>query len=190
MSFSLPSKLAPISGISVSGASSGAISLRHVNGTANSGSVDEFVSNTINLQGTSNVTLTFKYAFATRNTSNTDNLKVLATNNCGDSWSVRKNLTTTQLATAPNNTGTFIPTADQWTTVIITNITSTFWVNDFRFKIQFTGGGGNTLYIDDINLYNSNTTALGVEENDFINSVQLFPNPTTDFANLTFSLIE
>jgi PKD repeat protein len=171
-------------------ASSGAISLRHVNGTANSGSVDEFVSSTINLQGTSNVTLTFKYAFATRNTSNTDNLKVLATNNCGDSWSVRKNFTTTQLATAPNNTGTFIPTADQWTTVIITNITSTFWVNDFRFKFQFTGGGGNTLYIDDINLYNSNTTALGVEENEFINAVQLFPNPTTDYANLTFNLLE
>lgn len=171
-------------------AASGSVSLRHVNGTANSGGVDEFISKTINLQGTNNATLTFKYAFATRNASNTDNLKVLATNNCGDSWSVRRNITTSQLSTAPVNTGTFIPTADQWTTVTITNITSTFWVNDFRFKFQFTGGGGNTLYIDDINLFNSNTTAVGIEENEFINSVQLFPNPATDFANLTFNLME
>ncbi len=169
-------------------AATGTTSLRLVNGASNSGSVDEFLSSTINLQGTSNVTLTFKYAFALRGSSNTDNFKVLATNNCGDSWSVRKNITTSQLATAPNNTGTFIPTADQWETVVITNITSTFWVNDFRLKFQFTGGGGNTLYIDDINLYNANTTALGIEENDFLNNINLFPNPANELTNLSFTL--
>lgn len=169
---------------------SGTYSLRHVNGAANSGSVDEFISKTINLQGTTNVTLSFKYAFAKRANDNTDNLKISATSNCGDTWSVRKNFTTSQLATAPNNSGTFIPTAQEWQTAVITNITSTFWVNDFRFKFLFTGGGGNTLYIDDINLYNANSTSVGVTENDFINEVQLYPNPTTNFAYLNFNLMK
>jgi PKD repeat protein len=169
-------------------ASSGSFSLQHLNSSSNNGQIDEFISKPINLQGINGLTISFKYAFAKKSDSNSETLRVLASSNCGNTWSVRKSISTFQIATAPNTSGVFTPNDDQWETVIITNIGSTFWTQNFQFKIEFTGGGGNILYIDDINIYNQNTTALSIADAEWQSSIELYPNPSNTTSFLNFSL--
>jgi PKD repeat protein len=174
--------------ISSTVSASGTYSLQHLNTSANNGQVDEFISKPINIDGTTGLTISFKYAFAKKSDSNAETLRVLASSNCGNTWSVRKSISTFQIATAPNTTASFVPTPDQWRTETITNIGSSFWTENFQLKFEFIGGGGNILYIDDINIYNQNTTALSITEAQWMGSVELFPNPSSTITHLNFQM--
>jgi hypothetical protein len=71
------------------------------------------------------------------------------------------------------------------------NITSDYWVDNFRYKFQFEGSGGNNFYLDDINIYlgaQSNDIVLGIEESVSLNDLVLYPNPTEGELNLKFNL--
>ncbi len=170
-------------------AATGSKSLRLNNYSNQEGDVDAIVSNTYDLSGLSQVTMTFKYAFAQRNSSNTDKLQVLVSNTCGESWSVRKNISATQIATASTTNGNFTPSASDWETVTITNITSSYLVENFRFKFEFTAGGGNNLYIDDINIFDPNSN-VSVEELDVMTDLSIYPNPANNMVNISFNLLE
>ncbi len=170
--------------ITTAAAATGSKSIRVLNNGSNAGNKDEFVSNTIDLSSVSTVTLSFKYAFAKRNTSNSDILQVWASSDCGATWSLRKNISSASLPTAPVQGGSFTPTASQWTTVDITNLTSVFWTSNFRFKITFTSGGGNNIYVDDINI----DTSTDIDDLNSISQFNVYPNPTTDVANIEFQL--
>lgn len=164
--------------------------------SSNTGDVDELISTAYDLSNMSQVTLTFKYAFAQKSTSNSDALQVLATNNCGSTWAVRKNISNSQLPTAPATSSNFVPTSTQWNEVTVTSITSTFFVNNFQFKFKFISGGGNNVYIDDINLYGTDLngnpvgspgmTNTGIEELNPFN-VSLYPNPASGSATLALN---
>jgi hypothetical protein len=83
----------------------------------NLGSVDGtkhvLESKTFDLSDSLRAYFSFKYAFAKRSEDNNDNLRILASKDCGKTWSVRKVIQYSQLTTAPNQTG-FIPTNEQW----------------------------------------------------------------------------
>ncbi len=174
--------------ITSSAAATGSKSLRLNNTSNDDGDIDEFVSSTIDLSNTSDFELSFKYAFAQKNSSNTDYMRVYVSNDCGESWSVRKNISSSTIATAPNTTSSFVPSSDEWEEVVVTNITASYWVSNFRFKIQFVSGGGNNVYIDDINLYNPESAS--VRENDDVSLFRVFPNPARDLANVSFDLYQ
>jgi len=156
------------------------------NSTANSGSDDSFISNTINLNLATAVTLNFKYAFAKTNSSNTDKLEVWASGNCGETWALRKNISSAAISTAPDQGGNFVPSASEWRSESITNINSTYWSENFRFKIVYKGGGGNNIYLDDINI----DAVLSVEDQDVIQNLNIYPNPLSDYSNIEFNLIQ
>lgn len=166
---------------------SGSTSIRILNNGSNTGNVDAFLSNTIDLSAANAVTLSFKYAFAKRNISNSDKLQVWASNDCGNTWALRKNISSATLPTSAVTGGSFTPSSEsQWTEVVITNISSTFWTSNFRFKISFTGGGGNNIYIDDINI----DTSTDVDEVSVVNQFNIYPNPFTESTNLQFNLMQ
>ena len=50
-------------------------------------------------------------------------------------------------------------------------------VSNFRFKLEFTSGGGNDLYIDNINISYNNTTSLSEKLSI---ETTIYPNPTKD----------
>ena len=169
-------------------AASGTKSLYLNNANGIAGTKNEFLSTTIDLSGVAGVTLSFKYAFAKKNGDNMDAIQVLVSKDCGENWLVRRNISTTQITTAPNTTSNFIPGTSDWQTISITNIASSYLVPNFKFKIVYTNGGGNNLYLDDINL----DVALGVKEqyNKNISQLSVFPNPTSESAFVVFSLAE
>lgn len=99
------------------------------------------------------VKLYFDYAYAKRNGQSDDLLRILISDDCGLSWTQRKDLTTDDLVTNGGSyiSSAFIPNNDQWEEEYV-NFNP--WAGDFSVKIEFefTGENGNYLYIDNVRL--------------------------------------
>jgi PKD repeat protein len=158
------------------------------------GNVDELLSYPVDLSGINSgtgVTLSFRYAYRKRNTGNTEYLKVMVTNNCGDTWVVRKTIFGDQLSNIVSTSSWAPSSQDDWTTVHMTNVTSSYWVDDFRYKFVFESDGGNNLYLDNINIYAgdpSDELILGINEAVEFADIKLYPNPADNEVNLSFGL--
>ena len=160
--------------------SSGVSSMKLNNLLCIEGLTYELESNTIDLSNETAVTIGFKYSYANRSNTNYDMLQLLASKDCGETWYVRKSISNNQLVTAFNTSSPFLPQSSDWEQVYVSNITNSYCVENFRFKFSFSSGGGNNLFIDDINIFPS--TALGILEAE--NSTKLFPNPGLSELNI------
>jgi len=168
-------------------------SARLFNYSQNGNYDDELISGPVDLsslQSTDNMTLTFRYSYRKKNSSNDEWLKVFVRESCEDSWVQRKTLHGDQLSPLTSTTS-WIPSSDaDWTTVHMTNVTSQFFTGDFRFKFKFESDGGNNIYLDNINLYQggpSEDIISGIDEMS-ITGAQLYPNPTEGELNVEFDL--
>lgn len=154
--------------------------------------VDELISAPVDLSGitsTTGATLTFRYAYRKRSSANDDYLKVFLTNSCGDTWDQRKTMHGSTLSNVTATTA-WTPTAADWVTVHMTNVTSSYWVSNFRFKFRFEADGGNNIYLDDINIYSgepSETIVLGVNDAPQLANAAVYPNPADEEVNVRFS---
>lgn len=175
--------------------SSGTKSMKLANfsqtGTTN---YDELISGPVDLSSittATNVTLSFRYAYRKKVSTNSEILKVFLTGDCGDTWQQRKTITGTSLSNQVVTTD-WTPAAGDWTTVHMTNVTSQYWVENFRFKFRFDGSGGNNIFIDDINIYPgpaSNDIVLGIEENTIaVEGLNVYPNPSEGELNVAFNI--
>ena len=162
---------------------SGSYAVKLDNSAGINGSVDELISNTLNLSNLSSASLSFKYAFAKRNSQNSDYMQIYASKDCGETWFLRKNIPTSTIATYPNTNSSYTPSANDWNTVNVNGITNTYLVSDFRFKFKFISGGGNDLFIDDINL----SGPLSIS-NELVHDFIVYPNPIVGNAILKFNI--
>jgi plastocyanin len=157
------------------------------------GNVDEFISAPVDLStvnSTDGVTLSFRFAYRKRQSANDDYLKVFLTNNCGDQWDQRKTMHGSTLSNL-TATSAWTPTVSDWGTVHMTNVTSAYWVENFRFKFRFESDGGNNVYIDDINIYGgapSDNIVTGINELQVQNAI-VFPNPADNEVNVRFTAL-
>ncbi len=146
------------------------------------GRVDELISQTMDLSNVSgSPVLRFRYAFAAKDTTNTDMLYVYVSKNCGVTWTKRKTLSAAAgtLQTAPDlSTGTFVPDATQWVAAQV-SLTG-FDFPAVRYRFQFISGGGNAVYLDNINVGNQ---TVGLDETTPL-ELTLAPNPTTGIVNI------
>lgn len=166
----------------------GSKSVRLTNTAAKTGYVDELISNTIDLSNSGPTTISFRYAFAKRANSNNDALRLYISKDCGQSWVLKRALTGTALSTAPVQGGSFTPNGQaQWGYSETSPITGDYLTSDLRLKFWFQGGGGNNVWLDDINI---NGTSMGIANatSSMGASVNVVPNPAGDraeiFANL------
>ena len=163
--------------------SSGMNCLKINNTNLSTGTIHTLESKTFDLSSADRAYFSFKYAFAKNDNSNNDKLKVLASNDCGKTWSVRKLIQYNQLTTAPNQNN-FVPASDEWEQANITSIIGPFCVENFRFKFEFTSGGGNDLFIDDINIsYENNTSLSEITKH----SISISPNPASELLKISSS---
>lgn len=154
---------------------------------SSSGRVDEIQSPSIDLSNAASASLTFRVAYAQRNSTNDDRLRLYISHNCGETWTIRGQWKgTTDLPTATATVEPFTPgDDDEWQYIEVDNITPTFLGPNFRFMFQLTNDNGNNIYIDDINL---NMLLVGVEENEeYFSALDLYPNPARGQTNLEFS---
>jgi PKD repeat protein len=159
------------------------------------GNSDELISAPVDLSvidpATETVTLSFRYSHKKRYESNNECLKVFITKDCGETWVQRKTLCGTQLSTTAQNSAWTPSNLNDWTTVHMTNITSAYLVENFRYKFEFESDNGNNLYLEDINIYKGapSDELVGIDENgNVIESMSVYPNPATDMANVRFAV--
>ncbi|MGM0478220.1 MAG: M43 family zinc metalloprotease [Bacteroidota bacterium] len=156
------------------------------------GAIDELVSSPIDLsQVNSEVTLSFRYAYRKRYTANDEWLRVFISYDCGELWAQRKTLRGSQLSDQTETNAWEPQSEEDWVTVHMTNVTSSFWVDNFRVKFQFESDNGNNFYVDDINIYEgapSDDPVVGVESYDASIDFSVYPNPTADDVHVEFSL--
>ena len=156
---------------------SGSACLSISNTAAAAGNVHTIISPVFEVTGSlSNVKLNFKHAFARRNASNTDKLVVSYSTNCGKTWFQAYNRTGATLATVSNTVqGSFVPTSSAWKKDSA-NISFLSGSSTFRLRFEFTAGGGNFLYIDDIQISNVTTSISNVQDDEL--ALNLYPNPS------------
>ncbi len=148
---------------------------------------DELYSRAINLTGATALNISFKYAFARKDTSNKDQLQVFFIQNCTGSIISRFNMSGAALETASPKTSAFFPaSASEWKLASAT-IPSALYTTGSRLKFVFSGNGGNNIFIDDINM------SVDASVNDISEDVQvviLFPNPANDNCKISFNLLK
>lgn len=150
-----------------------------------SGRVSNLYSKPVDVSNANDLVLSFDYAFVKTSASNTDRLRVYVSKNCGNNWLTRKTLSSVNIATVPDTVITsFEPENEDWNNVIITNINSSYFTSDFMVKFEFTAGGGNNIYIDNVNLYDP--AQVGVEEK-LEQTMSLYPNPSNGVVSLDFN---
>lgn len=169
----------------VSGAS-GDHALFLPNRSLNEGDVSEVWSQPIDLSNTNtDVTISFKYAYARRNSGNNEKLMFWVSNNCGETWSLREILSNS-FETAPFTNAYWFPSsASHWETVVVDNISPSYLVSNFKFKFVFQSDDGNNIFIDDINI--SGPDATSIDDMDISNNLTVFPNPASNQINLSLS---
>ncbi len=155
------------------------------NTVADSADVDELIGPTVNVQASGALFLRFKYAFRRKKSYNNDALKVYVSTDCGKNWTLRKTISGAALASVPTLSAQyFIPTTTQWKQDSA-SLASVINKDNVRFKFQFTSGGGNNIYLDDINLPGI-TGITSLEKSNF--DFSLFPNPAKDGSTVSFYL--
>lgn len=156
--------------------------------------IDELTSTNIDLSSidatTGNVTLSFRYAYRKRTTSDYEYLKVFITGNCGENWAQRKTLGGNQLSNQVSSSS-WAPTSQaDWVTIHMTNVTNNYFTDNFRMRFKFEGEGGNNFFLDDINLYSgspSNDLVLAAVGQNQFEDLNLYPNPTDGDIHVQFS---
>ncbi|HEY0029199.1 MAG TPA: M43 family zinc metalloprotease [Bacteroidia bacterium] len=146
---------------------------------------DELYSPIINLSGATTMNISFKYAYAKKDSSSSDRLQLYVSNNCNTTWIQRLNLISPALETAPLTGVSFTPASTLEWKQGAASIPVTYMTSSFRFKFVYTSMGGNNVFIDDINL----DVNAGINDiSDLSSSLQLFPNPASEQVNISFVL--
>ncbi len=170
-------------------ASLGSKSVRILNTAAMSNQVDELISPSVDMTqivGTT-PTMTFKVANAQRTSTDSDKLQVYVSTTCGKTWALRKTISGTTLASGGITTSSYVPAAAHWTLQNV-NMSSYATQTNLYIMFRFTSGGGNNVYIDEINL---SGTVVGIDE-DYISNLNfnIYPNPATENTVVSFELTE
>jgi hypothetical protein len=142
--------------------------------------VTELISPAYNLSTVYNPTLFFSVSFAGRTTGNYDKLQVFISNNCASTWSqIYSNTASSSLKTVPDDSSPFLPAqgSNEWK-VVKQNLNPSLAQGTVRFKFVFTSGGGNNIFLDDINLEGMNT--VGLSSSGVLPRLSVFPVPSED----------
>ena len=164
------------------------------------GSVDRLITPSMDLRYTTNVTVTFKYSYATNATVEadiTEGLRVYSSRNCGESWTPRvisvdgslagSTITGNDLVTGGYASNSdYTPTSNtQWREGSFTYSTTSA-DNIARFMFEFKASDlASNLFIDDINV----SGVLSLQDSELLGmDLQVYPNPSQGQAiNVTYN---
>ncbi len=191
-----PSGVLPNPNWSISHTTTGGTDFQITSTAAATGSMSCMLNNMNNIAGNNSILetnfsydmttiatplLTFQAAYQQKATTNADKLQIFTSTDCGNSWQSRKVITSTTLASLAGGTGTnaYVPIPSQFTTYTVPiNAVSTSHNVMFRweFLTDTTGGVGNNLYIDNINIIPA--ADAGIEQFTTTNEqITIYPNP-------------
>ncbi len=146
------------------------------------GQIDYLLTPVVEMAGNSSAArLKFNVAYARYNNNTNDKLQVLASTDCGNSWSVIYDKSGIQLATSPNVTSDFTPTSSQWRTDSV-SLAAYAGIPEVVFSFTTTSNYGNNVYIDDIRFIDDVT--IDVQEHTAAEIFSVYPNPSNGIITL------
>lgn len=171
------------------GGSTGWESVRMFNMDNNAAEIDELVSPSYNLSTLSNPSLKFRFSGAAVDNTPNDELRVMASSDCGETWSTRATYSGYELTNSGLVVNSYRPNgASTWTDVNVSLGSSFANKANVRIKFRWTSGGrANNFYIDDITLSGS---PLGMEDLERQIDLNVAPNPTVGVTTVTMSLVD
>ena len=143
---------------------------------------DRILTPKLNLGYASNVWLKFDVAYSYY-PGYRDTLIVDVSSDCGRTFTPVYIKDTTNLATAPDTTGFFLPTATEWRTDSIS--LNAYIGTSILVAFDNVGHYGQGIYIDNVNIsFNLPPAAVPVAPvNETI--INIYPNPATDYVSVT-----
>ena len=148
-----------------------------------SGKKCEFVAPMVDLTNVPDPKITFRYAHRRYSTSYTERLRVLASNDCGASWTPLWNKAGATLATvAGTYTSNYTsPAASDFKDGEV-DLTPFAGQDNVIIKFEFTSGYGNNIIVDDINITSGPLAVATVDDS----KLSIFPNPVKDVMNISY----
>ena len=151
------------------------------------GDLHTLITPTIDLSDASSpINAYFDLAYARKNMSTIDNLRIYISNDCGRTWVIKKTYDTESLITndSTNIFLPFVPLDSEWGRRQIS--LSTFaGEKNVQIKFEFVGENGNWLYMDNFIACNSDEVSL--TENIF-EELSIYPNPSKGDVSIEFDL--
>lgn len=161
------------------------------------GHLDVFETPIYNFSNTSNLTLSYYYAYAKKVATQADTFKIQYSLDCGGSWTnVLGFSNTTQMAAASGGTlsTAFNPTAGQWINKVITPALLGALNNKpsvkfrFYFRVDPAKTTANNIYLDQINITGTINTVTGITELEKDMELVIYPNPTASSSTIDFNI--
>lgn len=142
------------------------------------------------LDDSEDVTVSFRYAYKKRSSSNNERLSLFVTTGCDNPFVPRFSIFGNSLSSEVESDYWVPANEDDWTTVHVTTLNSNFYDENFRMRFEFEADGGNNLFIDNINIYEGEPSddivdVENITKNDA--EFEVFPNPASNELNLRFS---
>jgi PKD repeat protein len=144
------------------------------------GEVSALVGGPFAYPNTGTLNLRFAHAFARKASNDNDQLKVSVSSNCGETWQLVRIIPAFQLGTAAIVATPYVPTASEWKYTSV-NLAALGLQSAGNLMVKFAlkSGGGNNLYLDDVQL----STTLSNEELA-TKPIWIQPNPSRSGAIL------
>ncbi len=142
---------------------------------------DEMRTMGFNFTGYTSLTMSFDVAYAKYSSSRSDTLEILASTNCGATWSQVYLKGGSNLSTVSSQTSAFTPTNGQWRNDLV-NITSFAGQSDVIFAFRNRNRHGNFLWLDNINI---SGTANAAPIANFSSQQMICQNASTTFSDLS-----
>ena len=148
-----------------------------------SGDVDIVTLDPMSFVGATSPTLTFDVAYRQYSSEN-DRLQVEVSTNCGTTWTSAYNKAGTALSTMAAATTSFVPSAaSNWRHETV-NLSTYAGQPNVLVRFKGTSAYGNNLYVDNVNV----AAAVGIDENNLVTGVNVYPNPMANQASVDFNL--
>lgn len=146
------------------------------------GSNSSFIVEPVDMTGLTSPVMTFDVAYRQYANEN-DRLQVYVSTDCGANWvSVFNEAGSTLSGGAAAVTSAYTPATADWRTETV-DLSAYSSSTSLFVKFKATSAYGNNLYVDKINIQNASSGIDGNVENSF----NVYPNPTSDFVNVTFN---
>lgn len=136
---------------------------------------------------TTPIKMAFRWAYARSDANYSDELIVLVSSDCGNTWTQKFYRTGNGLVTGPTQATLFVPDTTQWKLASI-DLTTYSTSDHVDIKIVNVTDGGNALYVDSLKVgeLDFSTLPSSVNEIEAAENLLLFPNPVEQKLTIEF----
>lgn len=142
---------------------------------------DEMRTKEFNFIGYTSLSMSFDVAYAKYNSTRSDTLEILASTDCGATWSRIYIKGGSNLSTVSSQTSAFTPTNTQWRNDPV-NISAYAGQGEVIFSFKNHNNHGNYLWVDNINI---SGTANAAPTANFSSQQMICENTSTTFNDLS-----